>query len=415
MTSAGASSIDEVDFVYVRDCIRATQKLFGCQSAKVAAQKLLETGALLARQQQPGSEGPLEADAGFTYNAALNWIRRHPIDRKAQPHVARAALALLNTRRRDVREYLKEQNPELADRLEPVLARYLEEPTVAEKQAETPPRRAYADTVFENWKRPYHSGPTILMPGIYQIFRRYKPTRPPASISAARKANYDWSNVATHEIICELIYFDSVNMEAVLVTSERNKYFGSIFIDHDKVLFGLLQRKTIGRPGVNHRLFATTLHSRRYPFYSAIMLKIGDTSFRPIASDCLVVMIPRAEHTDLYDQFDKEQMNEDPVPKDSVIADYLTATPPSHQRHPNWARVRRVRDFPKWNSLTRPSKEHLPIFREPLRTIHHLTIEDLARKGILIDVFKQQDVPMAKPRMAAKAKRKVKRKVKRRK
>jgi hypothetical protein len=389
MAADRAGSIDEIDFVYVRDCLREVQKLLGYPTAKIAAQQLVPAG-----------------ERGDKYQAALNWIRRHPIDRKLQPNIISAALTLLNNRRQDVSDYLKIHNPQLGERFDAVVAKYLKG-SVALADADTvaSPQRAYADTIFENWKIPYHQGPKILMPGIYQIFRRYKPTKPPASISGARKATYDWAQVPDHHIICELICFDSVNMEAVLITSERRKYFGSLFIDHERVLFGLLQRKNANKEGINHRVFAAALHNRRYPFYSAIMLKVGDTTSRPIASDCLVVMIPR-KHKELYEEFAKEQLKEGLVPKESIITDYLTATPPSEPSHPNWKHIRRVRDFPKWSSLTRPSKEHLPILREPLRTLHHLTIEDLARKGTLIEIFNQKDAPVRKLEMGPKSTRK---------
>jgi hypothetical protein len=392
VASGRTSGLTETEFLNIRDSFRAAMSVLGFQSAKVAAAELFEIG-----------------ENAFEETIALNWVRRHPVALAKEPHIIAAALKLLSAKQGPVLSVLAAENPDLASKLKSILAKHDREtgrdtregPAVA-------PRQHYVETMFENWKKPYHEGADILMPGVYQIFRRYKPTKPPASISGAKKADYDWSKVANHAVICELLYFDSINMEAVLITSDRNKYFGSLFIDHNKVLFCVFQRRSANRDGIHHRFLAAALNNHRYPFYSAIMLKVGETSDRPVASDCLIVMVPKEKHASLYEEFEKERVTAGQAPKDSIISEYLTSNPPLDRSDPIWSRVRRLRDFPTLNLLARPAKEHLPIFREPLRTLQFLTIEHLASKrGISIGVFTQKTIPPRDWLVQSKSKRRI--------
>jgi hypothetical protein len=276
-------------------------------------------------------------------------------------------------------------------------------------QSEPPQAAAgnYASIIFENWKSsaPDHLVP---VPGVYQIVRRHKPPRGHASSrreeepTRAASREYDWSDPANHAVVFELVYIDSSALECILITAEGNKYIGTLNINYDQVLFALLQRVTSDSPpSLNHRFIAVTLPKDKLPFYSGVTIKVGDTTWRPLASECLFVRIPQVGHMELYECFDRLRAdigNTYPVEEGSVLSEYISANPPNSaydRDHPSpeWSRVKFLREFPSLVELTRErpnGKSKFVYFREPSRTMDRLTIAvELVRDlGISLPIFR---------------------------
>jgi hypothetical protein len=75
------------------------------------------------------------------------------------------------------------------------------------------------EKIVENFHRPAMRGNRWIVTGIYQIYRRYKPT-------AAQRLMDFYQDDNNHPVICELAYVDSTTMECMIITTERNLYWG---------------------------------------------------------------------------------------------------------------------------------------------------------------------------------------------
>jgi hypothetical protein len=278
---------------------------------------------------------------------------------------------------------------------------------------------SYAPFIFGNWLKPEHRGPQNITPGFYQIFRVYKPTRELSNIKALagpRKqsesaqdqgssiGNYGGADLQDHVVVCELVWVDADSMECNLVTSERNTYVGTLHINHEDILFALLQRKTGSGQEINHRFICAKVVRVDLAYHSGLMIKVGDTTGRPVASECLFVRIRKRlpEHRDLYQEIEilrAVAANGTRVPKDSVIARYVTPTPPAYSSYdpaaPEWKDIKFVRDFPALFNLSKiqgNSPNKFRLLREPSRTLAQDVLTILGReKEMALPPYRRQD------------------------
>jgi hypothetical protein len=361
--------LDQIEIAALLECFRRFHRdVPGLKTAKLA------TNALAG------------AKPGITAAAALKCVNGQYVKDEERPALAHAVLELLSENHAQVLNSLRAtRTKHTADYIANIFGRhkhlYLQ--PAAQVDVDKDAAEDYADEIFENWKKSDSRGTGVMLPGIYQIFRRYKP---PRSYFGKKNAKaYDWSDPTNHAIICELLYVDPDNLESALITSEGNKYIGTIHTNHEDILYGMFQRRPGENTGFNHRFIAMKLERTMLPFNSALCLKVGDSTYRPLASECLLVRIPAtAEHADLRDQFAKlRKSRATSIKKDSVIWRYITDPPPAafynpKKPSPEWARVKFVRDFPGLLAL---AKDHggITFFREPSRTIEGLTITQLAQ------------------------------------
>lgn len=232
----------------------------------------------------------------------------------------------------------------------------------------------YSDIIFDNWKRPFGRGNEYIIPGVYQMFRRYKPPR--RRDIERYKSLYDWTKPSNHAIICEIVLIDADAMECVLVTARRKVYVGTMFINKENMLNVLLQRKSGDGTGTNQRFISHCLDKQDTKLFSAISIKSGDTSRVPVASECLLIRVPREKHQELYEAMSELRMNSQTklsVTLESIISRYVSDTPPSARFDPDrpdetWKRVRFVRDFPEFAELVKDD-EGGALFREPLKAL----------------------------------------------
>jgi hypothetical protein len=276
----------------------------------------------------------------------------------------------------------------------------------------------YASAIFNNWRKPARSGRTNIIPGFYQVFRLYKPPREISNLKGLLAANsrqheggrkpqegqtpeqklkqlgspignYGGSDLGDHVVLCELAYVDPAAMECVMVTCERDKFIGTIYINHQDIIFGILQRKEPESADVYQRFLCMKLVHKDLIYHSGQMIKVGETTGRPLASECLFVRISprREEHRDLYQELDalrKDAGDGKSVARESVIARYLTPAPPRRGHYdpaaPAWKNVKFVRDFPALLNLSKMQGEGVNryrLLREPSRTIDQQVLDIL--------------------------------------
>ncbi len=260
----------------------------------------------------------------------------------------------------------------------PMVLRALSETPEADPAGLVPPagaavsdelaRRRNLRVIFENWARPVASG-GVIRSGVYQIIRRYKPVKEEKEkISAYR----DDEN---HAVICELAYVDSDAMECVLITAERNLYWGAMYVNHQNILYVLAQRPSSEYGNsVYQRIYSVRLEGRA-AVYSGLCLKSGDTTTMPLAAECLFVEISDNEYNkELYLKF-KELFEMDwcpyEVPEKSIFMDYITDIPlvmsevMFDRARP---RVKRISEF-RWLADMVKEKNGVIFFRESLRAL----------------------------------------------
>jgi hypothetical protein len=244
--------------------------------------------------------------------------------------------------------------------------------------------------IFSKWRSQRTSGEKLLFSGAYQLFRRYKPTK-----EFNVHGGNDRSNVEEHAVICEVIYIDVPSMTCTLVTAERDIYYGIIAINFKNTLSILLQRDS-GR-GIHYRFISIPLWKgiNISGLFSGVMIKTGDTSERPIASELLIKWIPptfNLERRKFYREI--RQIIFGPsllknIQENSEVLQYLTDIPQEHHplNHKSWRRVRKVKNFKIISDLS--VGEDWALFREPLRTFDRRDLLDLSIKYADFGIFMQ--------------------------
>jgi hypothetical protein len=345
-------------------------------------------------------------DNTITAAQGSDYIYRRLVNDGNIDRCAIAVLRLLRDRRDVVLPCLDEQNSEHLERL---IAQCLESGKKRRDERAAGSSRTYADIIFGNWKNTYSRAPDALATGIYQIFRRYKPESHPDKplIGNPSVGSHDLSNLEGQAVICELISITWESMECILITAEQNVYFGTLSINYENILYGILQRRIPDSESVNQRVIVMRLEQNGLPWYSGLCIKTGDTTHRPLAAECLYVPVP-SDHSKLYDEFDSikaagwEAIR---VPDNSEIVQYLTDVPPrsTYSRHDlRWKRVKFVRDFPTIRQLSKRNEQGIIYFREPLRALDAETITRLSRRLPRLEVFRQDHKTQRKSRRRPK-------------
>jgi hypothetical protein len=340
---------DELGDYCILQSFKSLQEHFGFKSFATAAEALIAI------------------DEGVDKNSVVEALYGHKVDAQKRVVAVRAMAAFLTAHPKEIdqlhcseatRAYLK-------NLLFGGAADQGGVPPVA-----SPPAPQLVEDIFENWTAQSHNRPDLMGSGLYQVFRRYKPV----TAEPSQEANpYNWDDPLNHVVICELVKFEMEKRECFLVTSEGNKYCGTLHINHEEVLFCLLQRQVKFRHGLNHRFLAIRLPLKVDEVTSALLVKVGDTTQRPLASEAILIKIP-ASHKVLQDSFEKEvvESQAESVTTDSVIFNYLTDNPPPGnptRDDPRWNRVRFVRDFGMITELVVPKSVRPPYLREPSRSL----------------------------------------------
>ena len=234
------------------------------------------------------------------------------------------------------------------------------------------------NVIFSNWHLKSKRGGSVLMTGVYQLFRLHKPV-----------PSMEESDPMKRAVISELIYLDSDKMECSLVTASGRVYFGTMFITHEYVLYGLLQRPDETGAEIHQRFFCQKLDGKKLPMYSGLMTKIGQTTRRPLSSECLYVPVPR-NHDELYTEmmkYHRKAWSALRVEKTSIIMDYIMDLPPLAPPGPEWSRVRFVKDFPALTAMVNPKNHEQPLLLPPSRTLDQITIMKIA-SNVRLAVFR---------------------------
>lgn len=369
--------MDTYEQSFLLECLKKVHKDIGLKDAATTAK------ALVAK------------DARISNNLALNWVNRKSVSRAQSEWLGEAARVILAHHGETVLRQHADYAKATQDYLKSILAlpgtAHVAKPSVPDRSHDA--SNDYAGAIFNNWQARSSKGHEILRSGIYQLFRRYKPTRPAEGVEPDASAAPSASGGIV--VIIELIFVDAERMECLMVTAGRAIYFGTMFIDHEQVLSALLHRKPSRRTGLHQRFISMKLEGRRRRMYSGLTLKTGDQTRRPVACECLYVDVPREGHPELYAEFEAIRQIRwtgglvEKAGSGSVIAQYITDSPPTGPFDPDdpaWQRVRYISDFPVLAALAERNKAGVIYFREPLRTISGENLVGMPRRQ---SVFRQ--------------------------
>lgn len=246
-------------------------------------------------------------------------------------------------------------------------------------------KQPIANTIAERWLASQGRGNKVLRTGVYQVFRRYKPTH------IADEAG----TFPDDAIVVELLYVDSETLETVLVTSEGNLYWGSLHINHRSTLYGLMQRPHDLRPidpPVSLRFYAVNIKQhggRQRPLYSGLYIKTGDISELPLSGDCIFLQVPAPENPGLHERlrtFLHEPFAERNVSDDQLVMDYVVGCDEDGDVAPKL----RIPNIAFIKSLLDESPDRDPLFRPPARALGSKLVTERA-KGMPISVFRHSN------------------------
>jgi hypothetical protein len=141
--------------------------------------------------------------------------------------------------------------------------------------------------------------------------------------------------------------------------------------------------------------------------YSAIIVKTGDATTRPVSAECLLVAVPENGHEELYQEIatvietmeksQREGVPELRIDRESLILDYVSAVPPAMPRsHEAWQRVKYLRDFPLLEMMARESAPDMALLRFPSRTLSAATIVAVSGQAEL-GVFRHSTASTSRP------------------
>jgi hypothetical protein len=319
------------------------------------------------------------SDKDKLFKATVNFLERNIPNKEYTTAVGEAALKFVYVNRERIFSLYRsdDENTEDPSATTTYIAHILR------KYNQLPPRERHAslpvDAIFENWKKTSlkaEVATTALRSGLYQIYRRHKPfqsTKTHFVQEGEPLSSPEESENADDCVVTELVYVDAQSKECLLVASTRQLYSGSLHINARHTAFFLFQsERELG--SFDHRFFCLQLEGR-LPFYSAVSVRTGDKSFRPITSECLVVDIFDNDHPELYEALKtlrKPGAYSGPI-ENRVILDYIASTPPRGTRtsgNSTWRWVKYLRDFPFLSQLVLQSRAGLPEFQEPIRSMN---------------------------------------------
>jgi hypothetical protein len=345
--------MDLVEQAVILQSLRDVHKNIGFDEYEDLADKLVELNSTIDRK------------------AALNCCYGRPVREAVEAKIATVGLNILASNYKKVLKFYDVQNKSTRNYIIDILSKYRRDmiPDMYTNRS--------VNIIFGNWVNPSRAGNFSLRTGIYQVFRRYKPTRNQrAEISPILR---DMSDDMNHPVICELVYFDIENMNCTFITGDLNVYVGSIYLSYEDIIYGIMQRPSRDGTGVHQRIMACKLERTELKLYSGLCIKTGDTTDRPLASELLFLRVP-ASHTRLYDAMKDIRTNPwrvDPLDRDSVVARYIAITPPKDDdTNPDWKRVRYIGDFPWLARMAKLDSHKMILFREPSRTVSK---EELAK------------------------------------
>lgn len=350
-------AISRIDQAVIRECFREIYRALKYPTQAAAGAALLASSGKNPR---------------FSSDAAIKYVKGQTTGNLSALSVAALSILAKNT---DLVIIHYERDVELRDYILSIIRKH--------KGID---HRRNLDIIFGNFRHSQKRGTRAFSTGVYQIFRRYKPT------PFERTKNPDeYANPDTHLVVCEILFADADTMECTLITAQRNIYHGVLYINNENILFGIVQRPTKENAGIHQRFFS--LHLERWlPMYSALMMKTGETSGRPVAAECIYVEIPKNdEHTALHKEVDcivGNSWEAQQIESSSIIMDYITALPPHQPRgHSDWARVKYVRDFPALSFMAQELGTGKAWLREPSRTLGPDTIDGIC-KEVQLPVFR---------------------------
>jgi hypothetical protein len=355
--------------IVVLQCLREVRQRIGMRTALAAAKKLVE----------------LDSE-NIQIGVATDCLHGKAINGDASLNIAKAALKILVDNYDVVMQHYAGSNGTLTYVTSTIRKH-------AELSENGPTGAAasdgYASVISANWNASLRKGNGVLKTGIYQLFRRFKSETPDTGDSHKPDRR-------GQVVICEVVHVDSDRMECTMITSERHVYFGSLFVNHEDIIFGIFQRKTLSG-GINQRFIALKLEGQWLPMYSGLCIKVGATTRLPVASDCIYVKVRAPHYERLLKEFEQIKRSGwkgefiPPVDRRSALAQYITENPPAvpySSTHPAWSRVKFIEQFPALAKWSTPDKAGHVFFGEPLRTTSGETLVRLGRDQTL-PVFKQ--------------------------
>jgi hypothetical protein len=227
--------------------------------------------------------------------------------------------------------------------------------------------------ISDRWNAHQRAGDGFVRTGVYQLYRRFKPRSPLAPEREVSKS-IDPDDI----LVIELMYFDSVAMEALLVTSEGNVYWGTAHLNEDRTLAMIFQRPIEGiSTELKHRFYAVHARHRDHGsrnLYSGLYLKAGDITKRPLAGETIVKLLERNEHEPVYGRLEdllKLSYRFLNVSGDPTLMAYIAG-------YDGDGRVdARTRDVPYIDALCKPGEAKIVLLREPIRATDSEALERL--------------------------------------
>lgn len=386
--------MEAVEQATIQACIREVHSRIGYKDFSDIAKKLVNS-----------SESVHEKDV-------RNWLYGRPVGQDRAESIARMSLDLLCDHAEDVLAIYRKSDGDTAVYLSAIMRKYRPMADLGPVEAAIPSSMSggSAGIVFQNWTAPSKRDHGSLRTGLYQTFRRYKPTR---GQKLRANPDWDWNDISRHAIICELIYLDLERRECKLVTGDMNVYHGSLYITHEDILYGILHRLSDTGNGVHQRFIASKIERPKFAMYSGIMVKIGNISIRPVAAEFFYVPMVKEKYPELYEAFqpinERQWSDTSQLDDGSIIGQYISITPPQKARtHADWDRVCYVGHFPILDKISRRTKNYIALFREPLRTLSAETLADVIAEAPL-QIFQQgqfgpldasRDAPVAEANQA---------------
>jgi hypothetical protein len=325
-----------------------------------------------------------EIDPAIDGANARRYVHNQNVAQSMAERISNAAISVLRPNIGKIEEfYVGQSLPESAAIIKHIINK--------ESRTFESPSKANFAVLARNWTTPVSHGDSVLLSGVYQIFRRYKPMKEQKELIEYYRDDQN------HAVICELAYVDSNSMECMLVTAERNLYWGSLYINHQQIMYVLAQRPSEEQEnGIHQRIYAVKLEGGPPTIYSGLCMKSGDMTKMPLSAECIFLFVSEARHQGLYAEFSKLRQTEWSKRKigyESPIADYITENPPTDDETADdftRSRIRRVSDFPMLSAMVKEEDQGIILLRESLRTLPAAALRGQLLRNRL-RVFRQSD------------------------
>jgi len=367
--------MERIEQSIVRECLREVAPWLGLPFGQLAKR--------LAEMRSRGAEQ--DAESKWSEIEALKFLNNQPVSAKIALMIAEYGLIFLVENKVRILEDYKARHQTIAvEHLTRLLNRYQ-----GDDVSTVPEASKILDKLWVNWADTFERN--FIKPGLYQIFRRYKPF-------PGTRHMYD--SILDHPVICELIYIDTHSMEVTLITAGHNIYWGSIYMNYQQIAYIMAQRQSNqNKGGVHQRFYSFRPEGGLPEIFSGLCLKTGDGSRRPVCAECLFLQVFDDENEELIAEVKKlvEEPWSSAQSESSVILDYISDIPPEFHLMGGIAasqrpRVKHVRDFPLLAELVQYGSGDISLFREPLRPVDAETLRrEVLRYGV--EVFRHSRPP----------------------